>query len=223
MDTSIFKGSVTEPEGLTKARLLDVAERLFADHGIDGASLRQITKEAGVNLGAVNYHFRTKEGLMVTVFNRRFGPLKQEQLNLLKQAEQQAGEGASTVEKVLEALLMPALRLAKAADTERQIAMKLIGRIVTEPNPRIQDLLCSQQAEVRTAFTDALRRSLPQLSSADLTWRLELLWGALAFVLCNPGGMERATGGVCNPADTQAVLAQMIAFFSAGLRAPSVT
>jgi AcrR family transcriptional regulator len=97
MDTSIFKGSVTEPEGLTKGRLLDVAERLFADHGIDGTSLRQITKEAGVNLGAVNYHFRSKEELMVTVFNRRFGPLKQEQLNLLKQAQQQAGDVASIV------------------------------------------------------------------------------------------------------------------------------
>jgi hypothetical protein len=120
----------------------------------------------------------------------------------------------------LEALLLPALRLAEAADSERQIAMKLIGRIVTEPNPRIQELFRARHAEVRAAFTEALRPCLPHLSLIELTRRLELVWGALAFVLSNPGDAERTAAVVVNPGDTQAELAQMIAFFSAGLRAP---
>ena len=46
-----------------KERILDVAERLFADFGFPVTSLRDITREAGVNLAAVNYHFGSKEAL----------------------------------------------------------------------------------------------------------------------------------------------------------------
>jgi AcrR family transcriptional regulator len=46
-----------------KARLLDAARRLFARHGFDGASVRDITAEAGVNLAGVTYHYGSKEEL----------------------------------------------------------------------------------------------------------------------------------------------------------------
>ena len=55
----------------TRERILDAAERLFAERGYDGASLRAITGQARVNLAAVNYHFRSKRALMRAVFARR--------------------------------------------------------------------------------------------------------------------------------------------------------
>ena len=45
---------------ITKARILDASERLFAEKGYDATSLREITAAAQVNLAAVNYHFRCK-------------------------------------------------------------------------------------------------------------------------------------------------------------------
>jgi AcrR family transcriptional regulator len=48
----------------TKKRILDAAERLFAREGFHSTSLRMLTKEAGVNLAAVNYHFGSKEELI---------------------------------------------------------------------------------------------------------------------------------------------------------------
>ena len=47
----------------TKDKILDAAERLFADQGFAATSLRQITTEANVNLAAVNYHIKSKESL----------------------------------------------------------------------------------------------------------------------------------------------------------------
>jgi AcrR family transcriptional regulator len=44
----------------TKGKVIDVACELFAKQGYDGVSIRTIAKEAGVNLSAVNYHFRNK-------------------------------------------------------------------------------------------------------------------------------------------------------------------
>ncbi len=47
----------------TKEKILEAANKLFSKYGFDGASIRDIAKEAGVNLGAINYHFENKENL----------------------------------------------------------------------------------------------------------------------------------------------------------------
>jgi AcrR family transcriptional regulator len=61
----------TPPKPATRERLLDTAERLFAERGFAGTSVRDITDEAGANLGAVNYYFQSKENLYAQVFRRR--------------------------------------------------------------------------------------------------------------------------------------------------------
>jgi AcrR family transcriptional regulator len=61
----------------TRDRILTVARALFAQHGYRGASVRAITKEAGANLGAVTYHFGTKDGLYDAVLDSLIGPLEE--------------------------------------------------------------------------------------------------------------------------------------------------
>lgn len=51
--------------------ILETAERLFADKGFDGTSVREIAKEANMNLAAISYHFGSKEKLMEAIFNYR--------------------------------------------------------------------------------------------------------------------------------------------------------
>ena len=55
----------------SRERLLDAAEELFADYGFNGVSVRQIVEAAKVNLGAIPYHFGTKENLFKQVIYRR--------------------------------------------------------------------------------------------------------------------------------------------------------
>jgi AcrR family transcriptional regulator len=207
----------------SELRILDAAEKAFADSGFAGASLRQIVSRAGVNLPTVYYYFGSKEGLMMAVIDRRLGPLRQEQLDRLRQFEAEARGRPLAVEKILEAMLLPPLRLATTASAKRQAVMRLIGRIVTEPNPQTQEVLRSRHELVRSACLAALQRSRPDIPLCDLRWRLEFVWGALAFILCNPRRLEKETHGVCDPINTKAVLAQMIACFSAGFQAPAVT
>jgi AcrR family transcriptional regulator len=59
----------------TADRLLSEARRLFAERGYRGASVRTITRAAGANLGAVTYHFGTKEALHRAVLERVFGEM----------------------------------------------------------------------------------------------------------------------------------------------------
>jgi len=63
-ETSPLQSSVAHsPEDDTRARIIQAAGEVFADHGFDGAKVRTITERAGVNVAAVNYHFRDKAEL----------------------------------------------------------------------------------------------------------------------------------------------------------------
>src|SRR5438034_543465 len=56
-------------------RLLAVARDLFALRGYDGTSVRDITRRARANLGAITYHFGSKEALYHEVIASRVEPL----------------------------------------------------------------------------------------------------------------------------------------------------
>ena len=60
------------PEG-TRERLLVAAREVFAEHGFQGATVREICRRANVNLAAVNYHFNNKEALFASALD--FEPL----------------------------------------------------------------------------------------------------------------------------------------------------
>lgn len=64
--------SVSQPVPDTRTRLLQAAGEVFAEHGFHAATVRQITERAGVNLAAVNYHFRDKAELYAAVIRDCF-------------------------------------------------------------------------------------------------------------------------------------------------------
>jgi AcrR family transcriptional regulator len=67
----------------TRRRLLLAARRLLAKKGFEGTSIRAVTEEAEANLGAVTYHFESKEKLYHAVLEEVLGPLR-EQVQILK-------------------------------------------------------------------------------------------------------------------------------------------
>ncbi|MEI7730271.1 MAG: TetR/AcrR family transcriptional regulator [Verrucomicrobiota bacterium] len=205
-------------ENASKLKILDAAEHAFADSGFEGASLRHIVLDAGVNLATVYYYFGSKDGLMTAVLNRRIGPLAQEQRELLARFQQEANGKPVPVENVLKAIILPPLRLAATDSRESRMVKRLIGRLVTEPNPQTQELIRAQYHELREAFVQTLQKRFPKTARSTLQWRMEFVWGALAFILCNAGNLKEKTGGACDPHDTETVLAQMTHFFGAGFQ-----
>ena len=99
------------PECRTKTAILDAAERLFARRGFEATSLRTITAEAGANLGAVNYHFTSKDGLILAVVKRMFQPVNEHRLRLLDELEMKAHGKPLPVDAILEALFRPPLEV----------------------------------------------------------------------------------------------------------------
>src|ERR1051326_6716578 len=134
----------TSPD--TKTRILDAAERLFVEHGFEATSLRSLPSAAGVNLAAVHYHFGSKEELFQAVLTRRLDPMNQERIDLLGKVECEAGAKPPSCEKVLFAMLIPALKLARDEKRGGKQFLRLVGRAYADPAPFIRHFLSAQYA-----------------------------------------------------------------------------
>ncbi|MEY9840763.1 TetR/AcrR family transcriptional regulator [Streptacidiphilus sp. EB103A] len=65
------------PRGDTRARILDIALELFAEHGYDKTSLREIADRLGVTKAALYYHFRTKEDILAGIVDTMSAPIEE--------------------------------------------------------------------------------------------------------------------------------------------------
>lgn len=88
-----------DPGTATRAALLDAGRHVFARNGFDGASVRMITAEANVNLGAITYHFGSKRGLYDAVLETGLRPL----LRRVRRAADEPGSALDRMASVVEA------------------------------------------------------------------------------------------------------------------------
>lgn len=98
-----------------KTRLILAAEKLFARGGIEGVSLREIAAAAGQgNHHAVQYHFRSREGLVQAVFDYRMSQMEDRRGEMLAAAEAQAR--LDSVRAIVEIIFLPQLELPGQRD-----------------------------------------------------------------------------------------------------------
>ena len=202
----------------TKNRILDAAEELFGALGFQPTSLRAITAQAEVNLAAVHYHFGGKAALLQAVIERRVGKINAERLQMLDQVEARQPESPD-LEAVLEAFLAPPLRLAGDPDEGHASFMRLMGRLFSTPGDHA---LRAVFQTVFARFVAALAKAAPHLDQADLLWRFHFLLGSMALHMIDPERIGVASGGLCDSADPEGVLRQMVAHNAAAFRAPAV-
>jgi AcrR family transcriptional regulator len=201
----------------SRERIFLVAERLFADRGFDGVSVRDIAGEAGVNLAAINYHFGSKSALLLDIFRQRTKELNRERREALRDAQARSNESPS-LEDILRALLGPPL-LWRDQASGRQTASRFVTRAMSEPTPELRKLLETEVSHLKR-FRAALARALPRLADAEVGW-------ALHFALALPhqctdthfARLRALTDGQCDTADMESLLARAIRFASGGIAA----
>ena len=206
----------------TKDRILDVAEALFVAHGFEAASLRAITATAAVNLAAVNYHFGSKEELFEAVLTRRLDPMNQRRLDLLAELERDAGDAPVPCEKILAALFLPALELARDPKRGGADFLRLLGRAYADPAPFVRHFLSGQYAPMIQRFKAAFGRALPQLPKRELSWRLHFIMGALSYTLAGTDALKLIAEitATRHANDDELLLRRLAPFLLAGLTSP---
>ena len=206
----------------TKTRILDAGERLFVEHGFEATSLRSLTTSAGVNLAAVHYHFGSKEELFQAVLTRRLDPMNQERIDLLAKVEREAAGRPLSCEKVLFAMLIPALRLARDEERGGKDFLRLVGRAYADPAPFIRHFLSAQYAGMIGRYKEAFLKALPHLSRQELTWRLHFVMGALSYTLAGTDALKLFAEATSTTNNDELLLQRLAPFLVAGLKAPAL-
>jgi AcrR family transcriptional regulator len=200
----------------TKERILGAAESLFATHGFAGASLRQVTAAAKVNLAAVNYHFGSKDKLIEEVFRRRLDELNTRRLDALGKIAQRE---ETTLEAVLDAYITPALDLSRTGGGAAAF-VRVLARAYAEHNETLRRFLSENYGHVLRQFSAEFARLLPDMSKEELYWRLDIVTGALTYAMADFGIIQRKNE-VAERTHREQAAEHLIRFAAAGMRNPS--
>ncbi len=204
------------PKTDTKQRILDSAERLFAKHGFEATSLRNIIADAKVNLAAIHYHFHSKEALVDAVIIRRLEPINRERLRMLDECER---DGPPALEAVLEAFFAPVIRVG-SDPAEGKTFCWIVGRILSDERLLFPQMIKQHFRVVVDRFVQAFKKAAPDLPAAELFWRLHFTAGTMAHTLLCGHDMEAFSGGLCKSSEVEATVRRLVSFAAAGFRTP---
>lgn len=210
--------ATTIPESGSKRKLLDAAEQLFADHGFEAVSVRDITQLANTNVAAVNYHFGSRDALLGLVMMRYMGPVSEERLLRLEAVERKWPGKAAPLEELIDALVRPLVGQVKKSELSERLFYKLMGRIFAEQGGGLPLQIEDQFRQVFERFTKAFARALPTVSAEDLAWRIHFLAGGMIHMLSHQEILHRLSNGASGMPTMEATLSRFIRFSAAGLR-----
>jgi AcrR family transcriptional regulator len=113
----------------TRQKLLDAATRMFADRGIAGVSLTEINKAAGQrNSSALQYHFRSRDGLLKALLARHTPALAEHRRELLEHA----AASPTVVRAAAEAFVLPLAELL-TTDWRGRAFLRIVTDLRTDP------------------------------------------------------------------------------------------
>ena len=200
----------------TRSQLLDAAERLFAEHGFRGASVRAITDLAGANLAAIGYHFGSKAELLAAVVRRVVEPITVAQAAGLDRLLARTPD--PPVAELVEAFAGPLFDAMLAGDEGGARTSRLIMRILGDPAEEMRTWGGPAEDAVRDRYLAAFRRALPSLSQEELWFRIR---GILAVTAVDRVEVYNQPSAACPaPVAGEAARRWAITFLAAAMSAP---
>jgi AcrR family transcriptional regulator len=184
----------------TPDHLLDTAERLFAEHGLDGVSLRTINAEAGVNPAAVHYHFGSRDALIEALLVRRMGPVMARRSARLEALA--AARRPPRVREVVEALVLPLAELLGESGAAGRRYLAFLARLLDARSAALETTVRRHFRAGIDRIEPLLAAALPDVPAAVLRTRLRL-------------AAELAVRGLAQPLAPSA----LVDFISGGLAA----
>lgn len=117
----------------TRSEILDQAEALFAEKGVDAVSLRAINAAAGVSPGILHYHFGNRDTLLEAIISRRMEGLMTARQAIIEPLVN--GDEALTPQAIAAALVQPLADFANRAPHQARPYIRLLARLYSDRAP----------------------------------------------------------------------------------------
>jgi len=208
--------SLTKEAREAQKRLLDAAEELFANKGLDGTSIRDLTAKANCNLASINYYFGDKQQLYEELFRQRLREMRDSRLKAIKAV--MAGEAKPTLEKLLHAYSVDFLKPFSDPQHSQRL-MQLFFRELAEQRLPKNMFLEEMAAPVTTAMEDAIAVFCPNLNKHDAQMSILSITGQLVHIMQVRVLFEGAQGHSITSIDIDDAIDHIVKFSAAGIRA----
>lgn len=198
----------------TRDRILDAAEQLFAEHGFDGTSIREVTRAAGVNVAAVHYHFGSKEAVLRGVTDRIAGPINARRHDLLGDLLKGSDRGRPTLEELIDCFVRADVEVLLELQQRGPTVARFLGRTYSDQTEWIQEMAREQYAAA-TLFYSHIGAALSHLDRDEVVWRVRQMVAVIVnlFATWPEEGMTRP--------EAARLLDRLVTFLAGGLRAPA--
>jgi AcrR family transcriptional regulator len=214
----------------TITKFLLAAEEIYGEHGYEGTTIRAIAKRARANLGTLQHYWGSKRELFRDLFESRFRPLQQEHLRQLREIEERHSDGSRPdVMEVLRTLLETTFFFSSDSASERASGAEqsearrrfqtLYGRALMDPSPAVLADISKIFERPVKLFLALMRRACPQLSAAELDWRVNCIIGAQVFSLVYRERLGIYFGAEAD-VDSACAASWMLHFLMNGIDAP---
>jgi len=201
----------------TRVALILAAERLIAEYGIDGVSLRQINTEAGQrNSSAAHYHFGSKDALIHSIYAHRLGSVNRRRQQLLDiiVAEGRSGHIRSLVEAIVRPIA------DEIRDSEGgSFYIRFLAQAMGHPQASTDDYWKTILTDAALTTYELLQQAIPDVREPLAGQRFGLMWELIIHSLANRERSRAAGAHVADP-DANLFVTNLIDVVTGGLAAP---
>jgi len=162
-----------------KDHILDVAEKVFSEHGFDGASTRMISSEAGVNMAMLNYYFGSKEGLFLAIFERKIASFQTLLQNIGNDESMTSWDKLATcVDNYVD-------RIIVNSNFQKLINRELTLSKRSDLTDKITEMLMINVLEFKKIFVEGIRNHSFN-KDVDIQMVTATIFGTKSYIINNP-------------------------------------
>jgi AcrR family transcriptional regulator len=216
---STSKESARKPN--MREAILAAAEELFATNGFNAVSVRDIAQAAGANPGSVTYHFKTKDGLLLEIYQRHCAPMNIRRSELLAAATR-VRDLQDRLEAIVRAYVAPAFASGSDLAGGGARFTRLRAVMSAEGNEVARRIIAQTFDDTSHAFIDAIRDCVPHIPRTEIVWRSHFLLGALYYSLVTPERVTRLSRGEADGGDAASAIEQLVQATVAAMKAPAL-
>ena len=195
-------------------RLLDAAEKLFAEHGFDGVPVRDITSLANCNVAAINYHFGGKDKLYLEIMKSRMETLRQVRINSINEVMKKPG---TTLENLLRAFSWAFLNPLIDEESGGQL-MKLMLREMLDPHLPPTIFFEEVIQPVMGVLVEALMKVCPGVERSRILLCIHSLIAQLLHTVHVKGMLAKLESGECEHPGLEALVDHIVEFTNIAIR-----
>jgi AcrR family transcriptional regulator len=149
----------TRTELPTEVKLVRAAEQLFAAHGLDGVSLRQINRTAGQrNTSGLQYHFGSKDALIKAVFRHRLPEIDRRRAAIIADIKSKGLTG--DLPAVVRAMFVPLIEELDSGSNEKAY-VRFLAQFYSHPMVRKAEETSGEYEEAYRMAKTILEREIP--------------------------------------------------------------